>query len=275
MNPALCSVHTHSILCDGNNTLSEMAAAAYAAGVRYFGASGHSHTPAPMDQDNVLPADLTEYRTEVARLRAEYAGRMDMLLGLEWDSRSDASPPPDLDYWIGSVHDLYDPDTGKYYPIDWKAEYLAACCVEMFHGDFPALIRQYYADVATAAAKKPTILGHLDQIVKLNGDGSLFDESDRHYRDAALFALHSADPQATLLEVNTGGVFRGYRKAPYPALFLLKEWRKMGGRILLTADSHSVDSIVFGYDMAAEVARAAGFAECTLLTGQGPVSCPL
>ena len=29
------------------DTLAEMAAAAFAAGVRYFGASGHSHTPIP------------------------------------------------------------------------------------------------------------------------------------------------------------------------------------------------------------------------------------
>lgn len=275
MNPACCCVHTHSTLCDGNHTLAEMAAAAYAAGVRYFGASGHSHTPAPMDQGNVLPSDLTAYRSEVLRLRAEYAGRMEVLLGLEWDSQSDAPPPPDLDYWIGSVHDLYDPDTGKYYPIDWKAEYLAACCQEMFHGDFSALIRQYYADVAAVAEKTPAILGHLDQIVKLNGDGAFFDETDRYYQDAALSALHTANPRTTLLEINTGGVFRGYRKTPYPAPFLLQAWREMGGQIILTSDSHSADSVVFGYGMAAQAARAAGFKESVILTASGRVRCAL
>ena len=60
MNALLCSVHTHSVLCDGKNTLAEMAAAAFAAGVRYFGASGHSHTDIPHDAGNVLPADLVE-----------------------------------------------------------------------------------------------------------------------------------------------------------------------------------------------------------------------
>lgn len=44
LTPECCSVHTHSVLCDGKGTLAEMAAAAYAAGVRFFGASGHSHT---------------------------------------------------------------------------------------------------------------------------------------------------------------------------------------------------------------------------------------
>ena len=39
MTPACCSVHTHSVLCDGKSTLAEMAEAAFAAGVRYFGVS--------------------------------------------------------------------------------------------------------------------------------------------------------------------------------------------------------------------------------------------
>ena len=69
--PELCSVHTHSCLCDGKGTLAEMAEAAYQAGVRYFGASGHSHTEIPHDAGNVLPADpadvlaLTDYGVPV------------------------------------------------------------------------------------------------------------------------------------------------------------------------------------------------------------------
>ena len=60
MTPARCSVHTHADLCDGTNTLEEMAAAAYGAGVRYYGVSCHSHTPIPEDEGFVLPADLTQ-----------------------------------------------------------------------------------------------------------------------------------------------------------------------------------------------------------------------
>lgn len=63
-----------------------MAAAAYAAGVRFFGASGHSHTEIPHDAGNVLPTDPAEYRKQVLRLRTEYAGRMEVLLGIEQDS---------------------------------------------------------------------------------------------------------------------------------------------------------------------------------------------
>lgn len=274
MTPRECTVHTHSTLCDGKNTLAEMTAAAYAAGVRYFGASGHSHTPVPSDEGNVLPVDPAAYRAEVLRLRAEYAGRMEVLLGVEWDSRSDGERAG-FDYWIGSVHELYAPETGRYYCVDWEPESLAACRDEVCGGDFLAVAEWYYRDAAATAQQKPTILGHLDLITKLNRGGVFFDEDAPRYRAAALGALHAADPSKTLLEINTGAVQRGYRDAPYPAPFLLREWRAMGGRIILTSDAHSADALLFGYGMAAEAARAAGYRETTLLTAGGWLPCPL
>lgn len=55
---------------------------------------GHSHTEIPHDAGNVLPTDPAEYREQVLRLREEYAGQMEVLLGIEQDSRS-AQPVPD------------------------------------------------------------------------------------------------------------------------------------------------------------------------------------
>lgn len=268
------SVHTHSTLCDGKNTLAEMAAAAYAAEVRYFGASGHSHTPALTDVGCVLDADLSAYRTEILRLREEYAGRMEVLLGIEWDSQSDGVRR-DFDYWIGSVHQLYSTRTGEYYCVDWEAESLIACRDRACGGDFLSVAEWYYRDVAALAQQKPTILGHIDLITKLNQDGAFFDETSPRYRAAALTALHAADPTVTLLEINTGSIQRGYRKTPYPAPFLLKEWRAMGGKVILTSDAHSADAILFGFDLAAEAARSAGFTETAILTMDGPSVCPL
>lgn len=145
-----------------------------------------------------------EYREQVLRLREEYAGRMEVLLGIEQDSRS-AQPVPDwADYWIGSVHNLYDPKTGKYHGIDWDRERLIACRDQMFGGDMLALTEGYYRDVAAMADRRPAILGHIDLVTKLNRGNALFDEDDPRCRTAALEALHHTDPDATLLEVNTG-----------------------------------------------------------------------
>lgn len=268
-----CSVHTHSRLCDGKDTLEEMARAAFQAGAVSFGASGHSHTPLSEDTGCVLPADMTAYREEVLRLRKEYAGRMDVLLGIELDNCADVTAEG-FDYWIGSVHRLRDPE-GGWHVVDWDFETLEQCFRGKFSGNSLMLIRQYYDEVRRMAERKPTILGHIDLIAKFNENGYFFDEDDPRCRAAALEALHAASPGETLLEINTGAVSRGYRSVPYPALFLLREWRDMGGKIILTADAHSAGTIVYGYAQAAELARAAGFQRSTLLTLAGREERPL
>lgn len=273
MTPLACSVHTHATLCDGKSALEEMAAAAYAAGVKYYGVSCHSHTPIPADEGAVLPADMTAYRQAVMELREAWAGRMEILLGLEWDSQSDILPEG-LDYWIGSVH-YQKGANGKYYAADWGEEHFTACRDELFGGDALAVAEGYFREVCRVAAMKPTILGHIDLITKLNAGNRFFDEDAVRYKATALEALHTADPKETILEINTGGVARGYRKTPYPALFLLREWKAMGGRVILTADSHSADTVVYGYGQAAELAKAAGFDCSVLLTLAGPVECAL
>lgn len=268
-----CSVHTHSAMCDGRDTLAEMARAAFEAGAVSFGASGHSYTPMPEDEGQVLPADMTAYRAEVLRLREEYAGRMDVLLGLELDNCADVAAE-DFDYWIGSVHRLRGPG-GTWHTVDWDSERLERCRREEFAGNSLMMAEYYYDEVRRMAEKRPPILGHVDLITKFNENGDFIDEGSPRYRAAALDALHAADPGETLLEINTGAMSRGYRSAPYPALFLLKEWRNMGGKIILTADAHSAGAIVFGYARAAELALAAGFQRSALLTLSGREERPL
>ena len=275
LTPFVCSVHTHSTFCDGKNSMAEMASAAYEAGVRYYGFSGHGHTPCPADIGICMEADPAEYRAEAERLRKEYEGRMEILLGIEQDLCADIPVPDWAEYWIGSVHDLQDPKTGKYYAVDWKMEELEACRDEMCGGDGLALAEAYYAAVIEMAKKQPPILGHIDLITKLNGDGTLFDEESPRYKEAALAALHAVDPEATVLEINTGAIARGYRTAPYPAPFLLNEWRAMGGRVILTADAHHTGGIQFAYDLAAAHARASGYETAVILTRKGWTDVPL
>lgn len=271
--PWCCSVHNHADFCDGHDPLPAMADAASAQNIQYFGISCHAHTPIPSDAGAVLPRDMTAYRTAIEAVRAAYAGRMEVLAGIEWDSWSDVTPEG-FDYWIGSVHYQRSPE-GIYYAADWSQAQFTTCRDELFRGDALAVAEGYFREVGRVAEKKPTILGHIDLITKLNAGNRFFDEEAPRYRAAALEALHRADPAKTLLEINTGGVSRGYRTAPYPALFLLREWRAMGGRVILTADAHCKEHLLFGYDQAAELARAAGFTESAVLTSAGAEPCPL
>ena len=274
MTPFVCSVHTHSTFCDGAHSMAEMAAAAYGAGVQYYGFSGHAHTPCPSDVGVCMKADLTDYREEARRLQQEYKGRMEILLGIEWDVCSDVERSG-FDYWIGSVHNLRGLERGDYVCVDWNVEHLTDGCKRLFGGDFLSMAEAYYREVWHIATMKPTILGHIDLITKLNAGNRLFDEEAPRYQRAALDALHAVEPESTLLEVNTGAMARGYRNAPYPAMFLLRAWQKMGGRVILTADAHSTQHITYGYQQAIELVKAAGFDSTTLLTATGWKACPI
>ena len=204
------SVHCHSTLCDGKNTLQQMAGAACAQGLTTLGFSGHSYTK-PDREYCMTPGRTAQYRATIAKLKNEYRGKVDILCGIEWDLLSEGTPKG-FDYWIGSAHHLYGKNTGKYYEIDFRPEDLRDCI-------------------------KPDILGHIDLVKKLNADGSFFDEESPRYKAAALRALHTARENDCILEVNTGGVYRGYRKDFYPGAWLLGEWNKLGGRAIITAVS--------------------------------------
>ena len=261
------SVHCHSTLCDGKNTLQEMASAACAQGLTTLGFTGHSHTP--IDREYCMsPRRTALYKATIAKLKAEYKGKVDILCGIEWDQFSD-DKRTGYDYWIGSVHYLHGANTGKYYEIDFRKQDLQACIDADFGGDGLAAAEAYFRAVAEVAALRPDILGHIDLIKKLNRDGDFFDEEAPRYRDAAMGALEAARDAACLLEVNTGAVFRGYRSDFYPSDWLLRAWQQMGGRVIITADAHSTDGLTFGYEEAARQVKAAGFGAVQVLTGTG------
>ena len=263
----LSSVHVHTKLCDGKNTLEELALSAWKAGLKTLGFSGHSHTPHDIEYC-MTNARTQLYRAQVAKLKERYAGKLDILCGLEWDLYSDDDPAA-YDYWIGSAHHLYGKNTGKYYEIDFRPEDLRDCINNDFDGDPLAAVEAYFAEVEKIAAKKPDILGHIDLVKKLNADGSFFDEESPRYKAAALRALHAARENDCILEVNTGGVYRGYRKDFYPGAWLLGEWNKLGGRVIITADAHDTAALTFGFDEAAAAIKAAGFTALTVLTVNG------
>ena len=62
-----------------------------------------------------------------------------------------------------------------------------------------------------------------------------------------------------ILELNTGGMYRGFRREPYPADFLLKELLSRGGRIALSADAHRTEAVGYMFEDMLERLRFLGF----------------
>ena len=269
----LSSVHVHSKLCDGKNTLDELAVTAWKAGLKTLGFSGHIHTPC--DIEYCMTRSRTAlYRAQVAKLKERYAGKMDILCGLEWDLNSDDDTAA-YDYTIGSAHYVRGPKTGRYYEIDFRPADLAACIQDDFDGDGLAVVEAYFRNVEQVVAHKPTILGHFDLIKKINGGNKFFDEDAPRYQAAAGAALEAAAAAGVVMEVNTSGVYRGYRKDFFPGEALLRRWRELGGEVVITADAHEAKALTFGYEEAAAQLKDLGYDHVQVLGKDGFAPCEL
>ena len=266
------SLHIHTTFCDGKNTAEEMVQGAIAAGCRSLGFSGHSYLPFD-DSWTMKEADIPRYRAEILRLKRQYAGQVEIFLGLEQDIFSSV-PEGDWDYRIGSVHCVE--KDGNHLSVDGSAARFQADAARHYGGDFLAYAADYYRLEAQVVQRTGCqIVGHFDLITKFNEGDCLFDTGDRHYRAAALEALDVLLETEGIFEINTGAMSRGYRTAPYPAPFLLRHIHDRRGRITITSDSHSRETILYGYQDAFALARSCGFECYWVLTADGFREVPL
>lgn len=268
----LTNYHTHCQFCDGKSSAAEMAEAAHAAGYSVLGFSSHAPLPFPTDW-TMRPERLPDYVEEIGRLKREWEGKMEILLGLEIDWIEGLVSPADgrfsdsrLDYCIGSVHYI-DPTGEGSFTIDSPAEEFDRNVREKAKGEGRLVYRTYYANLAKAIETGGfDILGHLDLVVRNNKDGRWFDESSKDYLDAALAAVESLSESGAIVEINLGALLRGKAKSPHPALPILKRLRELGVHITFSADAHHVSHLGAGLEVARSHAMAAGYKEVAVLT---------
>lgn len=264
----LSNAHTHTNYCDGRDSAEDMVKAAIEKGFRCLGFSSHCYTS--FDESYAMsPGGTTRYIREIRGLKEKYRGKIDIMLGTEWDYYTEIDRE-EYDYTIGSVHYIKSPLTDQYYPVDAVPEELERCLEEGFHGNVMAMLSAYYDSVAEMAASfRPTILGHFDLIRKLNRDSRFFDEESPAYLHLAVTALEKVVRTGTVVEVNTGGIYRGYRSTPYPAEPLLKKLRELGGKVIVSSDAHDTAGIDYMFPQMEKLLKKLGFKEIQVLTAQG------
>ena len=240
----LKDLHTHTTWCDGKNTPEEMVQAAIALGMETLGFSGHSYVP--FDDCCMTPAGTELYRQEIAGLKQQYSGRLEILCGVEQDYYSPAATDG-YDYVIGSVHYLRLGDS--YPPIDLDAQTLRQTADCFFDGDVYALAECYYDTAADVVNRTGCdIIGHFDLVTKFNERDPMFDLQHPRYLAAWRAALDRLLKTGAAFEINTGAMSRGYRTAPYPAMDMIDYIRSHGGRLLLSSDSHSRETLLYHFE---------------------------
>jgi len=270
----ISNYHCHSRLDDGVGELAEYADAALARGLATLGFSGHA--PVPFDTDWTMPpALLPEYVATVRRLKSEYAGRLEILLGLEVDflpgllsTRSQHIRELGLDFTLGSVHFLGRFRDGTWWTGDGALAELERGLEESFGGSVRAAVERFYAlTVQMVTESPPDIVGHFDVIKKNNRDGRFFSEGAPWYRQAVLGALDAVARAGCIMEVNTGGVVRGTSGVLYPSDWILAECLQRGIPVMVNADAHRPEHIDGYFQESYALLREIGYRRLTRLSG--------
>ena len=255
------NLHCHTTFDDGADSPEAMVLAAERAGLCSIGIS--LHCPIPGEDDWCCAAENeSKFLDTMHALRERFAGRIEVLCGLEYDLRAARRSVPPYDYIIGSCH------------------FLAGCAVDNTMAEAEALIEcfdspdraaeAYFGQLtALAGFDEISIVGHLDLLTKYNERKPLYDTASPVYRDAAFAAMEALSAAGKIFEINTGAISRGWRTTPYPAPELLRHLRAIGGRICVCSDAHAADGIVCGFEAAEALARSCGFTEYQVFDGKG------
>lgn len=268
------NLHTHSVFCDGNNTIEEMIQAAIKAGFISLGFSGHAPTGFPDDDCQIT--DIDGYFAELDAMKKKYAGTIEIFKGLELESRvlggTHPTIDPRCDYTIGSDHLFWTkegPFSVDYTPQEWLDALKAEGSVER-------LIECYYEELLSFAQAVPfDIIGHVDLYTKFNEQHHFFDENEGWYQPMALSYIEKIAKTGKIFEVNTGAIGKKYRTTQYPSIFILRRLLELKAPIIISSDSHSVSTITCHFEETEKLLKDIGFTEQMQLTDKGFVSVPL
>ncbi|MBE5742007.1 MAG: histidinol-phosphatase HisJ family protein [Clostridiales bacterium] len=250
------NLHTHSIYCDGKNTLEETVYKAIELGFDSIGFSGHA--PMNIKKDWVMTKENRDrYISEVKSLKSKFDGKIKIYLGLENDlfSGEDLSV---YDYVISSVHFLE--VNGETVEFDCDKNTVKQLIDRYFEGNGLKYAKRYYETFAKINTLSRTdIVGHCDIVTKHSEKEFFFDTESKQYQSYALEGITAVAEKNKVFEVNTGAIARGYRTTPYPAPFIMKRLKELGAKMIISSDCHNKEFLDCKFDDAVLYVKSFGF----------------
>jgi histidinol-phosphatase (PHP family) len=232
----------------------EYVESAIAHGLHTLGFSDHSPFFAdPEDSPKpwvAMPkSEFGPYLGEAARLREEFAGQINILIGVESDYFADhqriyrrALTGYSLDYVIGSVHVLDGVDLFR--PNRWDGA----------TPDDLLRTKNQYCDLVARSARSKLfdVLGHIDVVKATRPEISLIDTPATERMVQAIAEMD------VVVEVNTSGKTKecgGW----YPARSILELCQHYGVKLTFGSDAHDPDRIGDEHETVRETLRELGF----------------
>lgn len=258
--------HSHCHYCDGSHAPEEYIKAAIAAGVKAYGFS--SHAPLPFASKWAMPFEkMLPYFSEIAALKAKYAGQIQIYTGFELDYIASAFVAPkqwarafNADYIIGSIHFIDTFANGQHWEIDNTTQVFKQGLAAIFDNNIQAAIQRYYALTREMVQKQmPEVVGHLDKIKIHNRHKPFFDESAPWYQATVQKTLETIATTGQIVEVNTRGIYKKQATETYPGAWVLERMYELNLPIMLNSDTHHPSDITKEFSATAQLLRKIGF----------------
>lgn len=219
--------------------------------------------------------DVDAYFVEMQKLQEEYAGKLNIRIGIELGLRTylkdyyeELTKKYPFDFVIGSVHNVpYKKDAeGNILYTDPAAEKLFTDRTDK--EAYRLMMETTLENVRTSDCFQA--LGHLDYVVRY-GKSREKEYSYTDYADIIDEILKLLIEKEKGLEVNSAGLKYGLPLAhPHPDV--LKRYRELGGEIItIGADAHKPEHIAYDFAKAEEILKSCGFKYYTEFFEQKPV----
>ena len=219
--------------------------------------------------------DVDAYFVEMQKLQEEYAGKLNIRIGIELGLRTylkdyyeELTKKYPFDFVIGSVHNVpYKKDAeGNILYTDPAAEKLFTDRTDK--EAYRLMMETTLENVRTSDCFQT--LGHLDYVVRY-GKSREKEYSYTDYADIIDEILKLLIEKEKGLEVNSAGLKYGLPFAhPHPDV--LKRYREIGGEIItIGADAHKPEHIAYDFAKAEEILKSCGFKYYTEFFEQKPV----
>lgn len=236
---------------------------AIAHGIKHLGFSGHA--PLPYENTFSIHADkYIEYCNTVRALQQEYAGQIEIRLGLEIDYvpglLEDFAPLVEqggLQYTIGSIHLVPNPndiaqlrrrpsqasqylwmiDGPRYQTYDDGLQ-------RHFDNDIRRAVRAFFHQTnAMIESQRPTIVGHFDKVVMHNRD-RYFHYDDPWFTNLMYETLQLIRESDCICEINTRGLYKGRHNDYYPGRSTIRHMNTLGIPVIVSTDAHAPENLI-------------------------------
>lgn len=271
----LFNFHTHTNFCDGSSEPEVYVKKALSLGFQKLGFSGHA--PVPFENGFAIKEEKLEtYCNTILQLKEKYKKQISIYLALEIDfipgltrSFSDFRKQYPLDYTIGSIHLVINPDKDGLWFIDGaKIEEYDDGLNNAFDGDIKQAVTTFYNQTnEMLISQNPDIIGHFDKI-KMNNRNRYFTQDEKWYQLLISETIEIIKEQGTIVEVNTRGLYKKRSEELFPGIDILKQILKHNIPITISSDAHKPEELSLLLNETALILKEIGFKSLSVFDGK-------